>query len=263
MHFYTSPNVARVNLAVEIPGQALQFDKKKGKFQSAVNVLGIAARPDGSVAARFSDTVRLELEREDMKALSQGPFQYRNTFHIAPGKYTLKLVMGASGQKFAKFEEPLNIEPYTGEEFHLSDVVLSTQMQPVSELVAGLDLALMEERVPLVSGGVEILPTPKFEFKRDQRVGMYLEVYEPRLLDAIPPRVGIIYDVVNARTDERVYTSNTILINNFAQPGSPVIPVGLFLPVDRLQAGEYRLLVQGRNSAGNSTIQRSAEFAVQ
>ena len=39
--FYISPNTARVNVALDIPAGTLQFAKTKGKFRSAMNVVGI------------------------------------------------------------------------------------------------------------------------------------------------------------------------------------------------------------------------------
>ena len=48
-YFYTSPNTARVNLAMEIPGNSVKFEKEKGKQHAEINVLGIAYKPDGSV----------------------------------------------------------------------------------------------------------------------------------------------------------------------------------------------------------------------
>ena len=48
--FYTSPNTAQVHLAVEIPGAGLVFEKVKGKQHAALNILGIAYKPDGSIA---------------------------------------------------------------------------------------------------------------------------------------------------------------------------------------------------------------------
>ena len=43
-YFYTGPNVARVNLAMDIPQEMFKFDKDKGKYHSSLNVLGIAYR---------------------------------------------------------------------------------------------------------------------------------------------------------------------------------------------------------------------------
>ena len=62
--FYTAANVARVNVALEISTGTLKFEKEKGKFHAAIDVLGIATKQDGSVGARFSDTVDLDFERK-------------------------------------------------------------------------------------------------------------------------------------------------------------------------------------------------------
>ena len=38
--FYTAPNVARVNVAMEIATDKVKFEKQKGKFHATINVLG-------------------------------------------------------------------------------------------------------------------------------------------------------------------------------------------------------------------------------
>ena len=262
-YFYTGAGVARANLSLEIPAQQLAFEKDKGKFHSQVHVLGIARRPDNSVAARFSDTVDLEMEKKDLKDFSKLPFLYRNSFNIAPGEYTLKIVLSAGGKKFGKFELPLKVEPFDGKTFHLSGVALSNHMQAVSELTAGIGAALLEERTPLIVRGTEVTPSASNRFKRDEKVGIYVEVYEPLLANPNPPRVGILYNVVDRKSNQQVYTSNTIPLEEFADQGNPLIPVGILLPVEKLQAGEYRLEVRARDAAGNASPLHSADFVLE
>jgi len=62
--FYASPNVARVNVAMEIPSQGFKFDKVKGKLHAEMNILGIAYRADNTVAAKFSDTLKFDYENK-------------------------------------------------------------------------------------------------------------------------------------------------------------------------------------------------------
>lgn len=262
-YFYTGANVARVNLAMEVPANTLPFQKDKGKFHSVVNVLGIVHRENGAVAARFSDTVKLEMEKGEQKEFAKGPFIYQNNFNVAPGKYTLKVVMGTAGEKFGKYEIPLVIEPFDGKSFNMSAVALSNRMQPVSELAASLDAALLEERTPLVVSGMEVLPSSTNRFKRGEKVGLYTEVYEPLLLRPNPPRVGILYDIVDLKTNQPAYSSNTVPLERFIQQGNPVIPVGVYIPVERLQAGNYKLQVKARDGDGNVSPQQSVEFALE
>ncbi|HUU15437.1 MAG TPA: VWA domain-containing protein [Terriglobia bacterium] len=263
-YFYTAADVGRVNLSLAVPASVLGFEKEKGKFHYEINILGIAYDDHNSVAARFSDTVNLDLGKREQKEFSKGSYTYRNNFNIAPGDYTLKLVLAGGGQKFGKYEMPLSIPPYNTNDFHISSVALSNQMQPVSDLTAGLDEALLEERTPLVARGMEIIPSSNNQFSREEKVGLYVEVYEPLMAQPNPPRVGVIFNVIDAKTNQQVFTSNTVLVNNFAEQGSPVIPVGLLLPVEQLKlpAGEYRLEMVARDDRGNVSSQQTTTFAI-
>jgi len=261
-YFYSEANVARVNLAMEVPAQQLNFEKEKGRFRAQIHVLGIAYRDDNSVAARFSDTVKLDLEKKDLKDFSKGPFAYQNSFNIAPGKYTLKIVFQAAGQKFGKYEMPLVIEPFDGKKFHLSGLALSNRMAEVSQLTSGIEAALLEERTPLVVKGVEMTPSANNRFKRDEKVGMYVEVYEPLMTSPNPPRVGILFNIIDRKTNQPVHTSNTVPLEGYAEAGNPIIPVGIWLPLDKLQAGDYRLEVRARDAAGNVSPMHTEEFVL-
>ena len=262
-YFFVAPGVARVNLALSIPGSSVDFEKQKGKFLSKVNVLGIAYREDGSVSARFSDTVKLDFEKKDIKEFSKGSFDYQTTFNIAPGKYTLKLVLSAGGEKFGKYETPLVVDPFSGNEFTLGGPALSDKLVPVSELTANMDEALLEERPPLVFKGMQVVPSPNNRFGKSAHPVFYVEVYDPGLRNSVVPRVGILYKIVDRKTSQPVYSSNTILINELVQQGSPLVPLGLKLPIDQLQAGDYRLEVHGRDSDGHVSPVRSADFSVE
>ena len=83
-YFYTSPNTARVNLAIEMPSSAMKFKKVKGKQHAEVSVLGMAYNADGSVAARFSDQVELDFEsKQAVENFNKKPYHYENQFEVA------------------------------------------------------------------------------------------------------------------------------------------------------------------------------------
>lgn len=262
-YFYVEPGVARVNLAVSIPGSAVDFEKDKGEFHSQINVLGIAYRANGSVAARFSDTVKLDYQKKEVKDFAKGSFDYQNTFNIAPGSYTLKLVLSAGGQKFGKFVMPVVVDPFTGNDLSLGGPALGDRYVPVSQGLTNMDAALMEDRTPLMFKSMELVPSTNNRFAKSSTPVIYLEVYDPVLKQPDSARVGVLLDIVDRKTNQQVYSSNTILVNEYSQPGSPLVPVGLKLPMDQLQAGDYRLEVKGRDSMGNVSPVRAAEFTVE
>jgi VWFA-related protein len=262
-YFYTSPGVARVNISLQVPASAIDFEKEKKEFHSNVQVLGIAYREDGSVAARFSDTVKLDVEKKDLKEFSKGPFNYQHTFNVAPGKYTLKLVLSTGGEKFGKYETALSIAPFDGQHLELSGPALSDAFRPVDQLVASLDAQLLEDQTPLLFQGMEVFIQPGNRFQRGDKVSFYVEVFEPLMQSSFVPRVGVLFNIVDRKTNQQVYSSNTILVDALAHAGNPLIPVARQIPTDSLQAGEYRLEVRARNSAGGASPIRTADFVLE
>jgi len=262
--FYTSANIARVNLAMDIPSDSLKFEKEKGKQHSTINVLGIAYKPDGSVAARFSDNVNLDFEnKKELEEFKQKPYQYENQFDVAPGQYTLKVVFSSGGESFGKIETPLTIDPYDGKQFSLSSMALSKELHRVSDLATGLDAALLEDRTPLVSQGMQIVPAATYTFKKTEPAAIYVEIYEPLLLGTTLPKVGLEVKILDRKSGQKKIDIGFTNTAPSMQAGNPVIPLGLKLPVDSLGPGTYRVELRAMDSAGNLSKPRTADFEVE
>jgi VWFA-related protein len=258
--FYTSPNEARVNLAMEIPSASLDFTKIKGKYHAEVNVLGIAYRPDSSIGARFSDAVILDLEKDEWKQFTQSPMRYQSQFPIAPGQYQLTIVLSGGGQNFGKYATPLVIDAFDGKTFSLSGVALSNQLQRVSDLGSGLDAELLADRTPLLVRGLEIVPSGSNRFKKTDQVVLYAQVYDPRMADQNPPAVHVAYRVVDQKTGKVVLSTGAIDGSRFAEKGKPVIPVALKVPLENVPPGTYRIELQAADMGGASSQVRMVNF---
>jgi len=262
-YFYTSPNVARVNLSMDIPTNSIKFEKVKGKQHATLNILGIAYKGDNSVAARFSDSVNLDFDgKREVEEFAKQPFHYENQFDVASGQYALKVVFSAGGEAFGKLESPLTIEPYDGKQFVMSAMALSNNIRRVSEMATGLDAALMEDHTPLVSQGFQIVPAATYRFKKTDNAAIYAEVYEP-LLTSSTPQVGVEMKVTDRKTGEAKIDTGVQNAQTFIQKGNPVMAVGMKLPVAKLDPGSYRVAMQAVDSAGNKTPARSADFEVE
>jgi VWFA-related protein len=263
--FYTGPNEARVNVAMEIPADVLKFEKQKGKFQAEMNVLGIAYNADGSVGARFSDTVKREFEdKKQVEAFQQAPFHYENEFEVASGQYNLKVVFSAGGASFGKIETPLRIEPWASQ-FGLSALALSKQIRAQAALASGLDASLIEDRVPLVSQGVQVIPFGSTKFSKTEPLLFYTEVYEPLLLNPDPknkPLIGLQIRILDRKTKEQKFSTGLMRIDMTGVSDNPTIPLAEKIPVDTIAAGQYVVEVEARDNAGKLAT-RTADFDLQ
>jgi len=107
---------------------------------------------------------------------------------------------------------------------------------------------------------VQIVPSASNRFKKTDNTAIYAEVYAPSLLGANPPQVGLQLTIVDAKTKEE---KMKVGVKAAPQPGSPLIPIGLKLPVASLNSGSYEVELQALDSAGNSTKVRAADFEVE
>ena len=259
--FYAGPNVAQVNLAMEIPGDAVNFNKEKGKYHATVNVLGLAYKPDGSVGARFNDTLNFDLEKDQWKEFTKQPYHYENQFDAAPGAYKLSVVLSSGGEGFAKFDTPLQIDPYDGKNFTLGGVVLSRTVQSVDQIATDVDATLLEDRTPLIVKGMQITPAANYAFKKSDKIVLYSQVYEPLLKAEAPPRVAAGYSIVDS-SNKQVFFSGPVPLEEYIQKGNAVVPFGLLVQVKDLPPGNYRLVLQAADGAHNQAPQREAAFTL-
>jgi len=259
--FYSEPNVAQVNLAMEIPGEAIIFNKDKGKHHATVNVLGIAYKPDGSVGARFNDTLNFDLEKDEWKEFAKQPYRYQNQFDVAPGTYKLSVVLSSGGDGFAKLETPLQIDAYDGSKFLLGGLVLSNTVQMVNQIATDVDATLLEDRTPLIVKGMQITPAANYSFKKTDRLVLYSQLYEPLLKADAPPRIAAGYSILDS-SNKQVFFSGSIPLEEYIEKGNAVVPFGLMVQVKDLAPGNYRLVLQAADGAQNKAPLREAAFTL-
>jgi VWFA-related protein len=260
-YFYLQPGVALVNLALSVPGSSLEFEKQKGGFHSRVNILGIAYRDDGSVAARFSDAVNVDYDKQEKQALDKKPFEYQKCFKIAPGTYVLKVVLSAGGEKFGKYVLPLEVDPFSGKEFRLGGPALGQGIAMVTPQAEDMDVALLENAKPLIANGTQLVPAASHRFSKSMQPDIYVEVYNP-LLATGKVQVGIRVDIVERKSNSTIYSTGMTPINQYAHAGSSLVPLIFKLPMDKFPSGDYRMEVRGGDSQGNVPPVRSTDFSL-
>jgi len=265
-YFYTAVNTARMNVSVDMPSDIVKFEKHKGKFHGQINILGMVYRPDGGVAAKFSDTMKFDFD--DKKAMTE--WLQRPTLHYekdvegVPGKYTLKLAVSSGANSFAKLELPVSIDPYDGAKLSLSSLAFSTVMRQISQTDVGLDTAMSEDRTPLIVGGIQLFPSARTVFKSNEAVAIYAELYAPALNAAEMPKdfaAAIQMRLIDIKTGKVRIDSGAMRAGEL-RAGNPVVPVALKIPVDQLGPGQYTCELLGADVLGGQG-KRVANFTIE
>jgi hypothetical protein len=201
-------------------------------------------------------------DKQEFQNFQTKPLHYENQFDVAPGKYNLKVVF-KSGRSFGTVQTPLLVDPWDGKHFTVSAMAFSTEYHKVASENTGLDAQVLEGRTPLIAKGVEIIPSGKKQIKKSESGVIYVEVYEPLLAgNARPPQVMLQLKVQDRKSGALADDTGLMSAATLIEPGNPVIPVGLQLPVAKLAPGGYRLFLQAVDSAGRSSTVRWMDLDV-
>ena len=129
-------------------------------------------------------------------------------------------------------------------------------------LFRSLDAVLIEDKVPLLSRGMQFVPAGSSLFKTTESPGLYLEIYEPHLLDEKPPQLAVQLKVSDRKGGQLKIDSGLVPVDAYIRKGNPVVPIGLRIPLTGLAAGAYRLELTALNSLGKFAT-RSVDFDVE
>jgi VWFA-related protein len=256
-YFFTGPDTARVDLAMDLPSDKLKFEKVKGKLHSDINILGLAYKPDGTIGARFSDTLKLEAEdKKEAEKVAEKPLHYQAQFDAASGDYTFKIAFTANGgADFGKAQVPLDIEPFDGKELRLSSVLLSTNVHKIGPDDLSIEADLVDGRTPFIAvsgaNSFQLTPAGKLSFKKTDNVACYVEAFEPLLATSDQVKLGLQMKILD-KTGEVKLDSGLVEVSNFIRKGNPTVPIALKVLVDKLDTGTYKLELTLADSAGKS-----------
>jgi len=257
---YAAANTARVNVALDIPAGAIQLTKDKGQFRSVLNLVGIAYLADGSVKARFSDSVKLAfVDKKEADAFSAKPFHYEKQFKVVPGTYIFRLVFSSAANQFGRLDTNLVIEPWDPTKFALSAIALSRNAQQAKDSLTGIDTDFEDDYKPMVAGGIQLTPSGSSAFKKSDKCFFYAEIYEPALAQPKVkpediPAFGVHVELVDPKTGKTTRDFGLKRLGVPALNGKTAVPMGLMLDLGDLEPGAYQLRVTALDAKDNKAI---------
>ena len=166
--FRSGQGLYTVPLAIELPPDAVKFERKGDKNLLQLEVLGVLKATPEKIVSRLGGNFDVNLSAEDYKAIQSNNIFYRQDLQLAPGDYTIDLIIRdrQSGKISARREQLVLAEPDS--EFAITPLVLSRHVEPVNAQTTG-DV--------FVHGNTRIRPAPGRRFQQSDNLIMFLAVY--------------------------------------------------------------------------------------
>ena len=242
-------------ITVQVENKDLLFKQEEGLHKAALNIFGRITTVTRRVETHFEDTVTIATTPERLADEASRRSIYNKPQPLAPGMYRLELVVkDIFGETMTTYRTALHVPKYDDETLASSTLILADKIErvPTRSLGAG----------QFVLGASKVRPRINQEFRRDERMGIYWEVYNfGEGEDAEEPQGEVKYQISRLGSEELLLDfTETVADIRGASVGQVVIEK--LLPLNTLEPGDYQLRMQVLDRVNNATLNETAKFKV-
>lgn len=247
-----------VPITVRMPGSALSFETKGSKRATALDFIAQVRDGKGRVADSVRDAIPLKISEETAAELARKQIQYDTGLTLPPGKYTLRFVARENGEgKVGTFESAFTVPQLDSEKtLRLSSLIISNQIQPVKEQLAGAkNSGKVLEQDPLIgNNGQKIVPNVTKVFRADQTLYAFLEVYDPTVPENLPQNVklaSVASTLAIYSGDNKVFESAPVQLRRFNAKRDNTMELRFQTALAQLKPGRYTCQVNVIDELGH------------
>jgi GWxTD domain-containing protein len=243
------------NVTLQFDNKDLQFTAKSGVQEAVVNIYGRITTMTRRVANVFEDTVTVDSPPEMLQAFSQRKSLYQKTIPLAPGTYRLNIVAkDVVGGNLNNYEVALNVPRLDPDKLTSSTLILADLIEKVPTKSIGTG--------QFVIGTSKVRPRLDDVFKRDEKMGIYLKLYNLGAEETTHKPAGEVqYEVVKNGSNEKIFDF-TEDIGKIPGATASQVTIEKLLPLNSLPPGQYTIKVKVTDKNRNQILTPSAQFTV-
>jgi hypothetical protein len=250
-YFYDPPRLARVLVAARISMEKTAFRKKGGQLQTDLNVMGVAYAEDGSVAARFSQTLPVNFDQKQESEFRKAGLMCQNYFKLRPGKYRLKLSVSDDSNQVGSAEQFLEVPALPDGELASSSIVIIDQASRLPDQIGNLQTQLLDESNPLLYRGFEIEPSVENRLRTGSVIPLMYRLYN---LSGPSDQWDLTAKTRLLDENGKEYALGPISLKKAISPlGTGEAVVALTLSFQEVLPGKYRLIIETTDPAAAET----------
>jgi GWxTD domain-containing protein len=250
-----------VPITIQIKTKDMTFVQKDGIQRASVNIFGRISTITGRVASTFEDTVGVDEPNELLEKALLSSQIYWKAIPLKAGMYKIDVALkDVNGDRVGTLVRSIRVPDFDEEKLATSSLILADIMERVPAKNIGSGSFIIGDTK--VRPRVDAADGKPASFKRDQRLNIFLQVYNLQQDQQSKKTHGSIsYDIVNIQTNKSVLhadESSTVYGNTGDQ-----ITIEKSMPLANLEPGLYSLKITVNDEVTKQTINPSARFQVE
>jgi GWxTD domain-containing protein len=239
------------SFTVQMDNSDLVYKAIGGLPQAAINIYAKITNVAGRRAGLFEDVVTSSYTPEALDQGMQQKSAYQKNIILPPGNYKIDLVVrDVNSGKTGVIKQGFVVPKYDEGKLSTSTLILASRIEPLAgRLPSG----------QFVLGSLKVLPNATGEFKQDQTIGIYMQVYNVAVdQSTLRPSVDIEYvisqngkDVVRIKEDGK---------NGLSAINSQQITLARMVPLKTFKPGSYDVHVIIKDNVAGQTVVTDKDF---
>jgi GWxTD domain-containing protein len=243
------------NVTMQFDNKDLQFTNKEGVQKAIIHVLGRITSMTRRPINTFEHEISIDAPNELLQKIAAQQSIYQESVPLVPGRYRLNVVSkDVVAGNMANMEFALDVPHFDDEKLSQSSLILSDIIEkvPTKSIGAGM----------FVIGDTKVRPRLSDSFRRDEKMGIYMQFYNFGLDDKThKPNADIQYEIVKTGSNEKIIDFTEAVSSIPGASGSQVT-IEKLLPLKTLAPGQYELKMKVTDKIRNQTLTPSAKFTV-
>ena len=245
-----------VPLALEVPPSVVQFERKGDKQTAQFEVLGVLRQGPETILSRLGSGFNVALTEEQYKKLAANNIFYRQDMELAPGTYTVELLVRdkLSGKMAAKKEQL--VLPVADTAFSTSGVVLShfaERAKAPSAATGTIDV--------FNQSGVQIRPLPSRLFHAADNLIVFFETYNAANNQATgKPLVRV--TVMLMKDGKLAKKPIDYVLTDVANEPVPHLTFAKYITLTGLAAGSYTAVIETMDMVTHKLVKQQVPFVI-
>ena len=239
-------------VTVQVANKDLQFQNKAGVMHAVLDIYGQVSQVSGKFVTSFEDSVVLDVPEDQFQHYSERKSVYQKVLPLRPGQYKVSVVVKDDiNGRLGTIDLGVRVPHYQDNELSNSSLILADLIQPLPTNQVGTG--------PFVIGSTKVRPSVNQTFTRDQRMGIFLQVYNLGLdPQTHRPSMNIQYDIAK---DGKTILDQPEDTSKWTNAGAQVT-LQKTLDLKSLQPGKYSVAIKITDNVTKQTVSPSATFEV-
>ena len=233
------------SFTVQLENQDLVYKEVGGLPQAAINVYAKITNVAGRRAGQFEDVVTSSYTPEALDLGMQQRSAYQKNVVLPPGNYKVDLVVrDVNSGKTGVIKQGFVVPKYEEGRLSTSTLILASKIEPLNgRLPSG----------QFVLGSLKVIPNATGEFKPDQSLGIYMQVYNITIDQAtLRPSVDIEY--VISQKDKELMRIKEDGKNGLSSITSQQITLARLISLKTFKPGFYDVQVFIKDNVANQMV---------